>query len=131
VCLCSAIINQQIINKITHIKDNDVFRKNKGKGNHIFLNERAQGSAYFIDKEKEKSRLAGKNKKPLQINAQSRQALCACREPKRKFFLYLRYKCSYRRLSAVEDLAIPLFPNFPDDEERKGAAHLLEPAQHI
>jgi hypothetical protein len=76
----------------------------------FFLNERAQDSAYFIDKEEKNSRLAGKNKKPLQMNAQSHQSLCACEESKRKFFLYLKYKCNYQRLRAVEDPAIPLFP---------------------
>jgi hypothetical protein len=89
----------------------------------FFLNERAQDSANFIDKEEENSRLA--EKKPLQVNAQSRQVLCACGEPKRKFFLYLKYKCSYRRLRAVEDPAIPLFPKFPTDEERKGVESFL------
>jgi hypothetical protein len=87
------------------------------------LNERAQDSVNFIDREEENSRLAGK-KKPLQV-AQGRQALCACGEPKRKFFLNLKYKCSYRRLGAVEDPAIPLFPKFPADEERKGEESFL------
>jgi hypothetical protein len=90
----------------------------------FFFERTGTRSAYFIDK-KEENQPASRKKKPLQVNAQCRQALCTCGEPKRKFFLYLKYKCSYRRLRAVEDPAIPLFPKFPTDEERKGAESFL------
>jgi hypothetical protein len=59
------------------------------------------------------------------MNAQSRQALSACGEPKRKFFLDLKNKSSYPRLRSIEDPGIPLFPKLPADEERKGAESFL------